>query len=163
MSFAISNSGALQPGVQYTFSFKPSGALSVVYRPSLSDVTAVIDGVGGVDALAVVVQPASFFSIGSDQFNVTFTYNGDGSDTVESMTSDMLDALSSLSTAFQFIAAYQGGSGTPADTSGVSEDIHAAAAAVIPSTGSLWAIALIAIVVLFFFSGGASVVRRALA
>lgn len=163
MQTAIDLATFLTKGQQYTFSLQPSGAVSYVYRPSLADVTAAIDGLPGVDSLAVAVQPANFFSISGDQFNVTFDYSGDGSDTVASIEGAMLDALSDLSTGFTFIAAYVGASGTPADTSGVSETLHAAVKSVVPSTSSLWAIALIGLIVIFFLSGGATVLRRATA
>lgn len=170
MQPAIDLSAFLTKGQQYTFSLQPSGAVSYVYRPSLADVTAAIDGLPGVDSLAVAVQPASFFSISGDQFNVSFDYSGDGSDTVASMQGAMLDALSDLATGFMFIAAYGGGSGTPADTSGISEDLQGAADALkntagslLPSTSAIWAIAILALVVVFFLSGGATVLKRATA
>lgn len=170
MQSSIDVSSFLTKGQQYTFSFLPAGAVSIVYRPSLDDVTAVLQGVAGIDALAVAVQPASFFSVSGDQFNVTFTYAGDGSDTVASMQGSLLDQLNTLATSFSFVAAYGSAAGAPADTSGVTENLQAAADAlknsvgsILPSTGWIWGIAVILVLALFVYSGGATAVRRAVA
>jgi hypothetical protein len=159
---ALDISSFLQQGSQYTFSLTPSGLISNFYRPSSDDVLTALQGVPGLDALAVVVQPASFFSLGADQFNVTFVYSGDGSDTVASMAGQLIDALSGLSTSFSFVSAYGGPAGAPADTSGLTQAANSLSN-VVPSTGSLWAIALIGLIVIFLLSGGAQIVRRAAA
>lgn len=159
MQTAIDLSIFLAKGQQYTFSFEPSGAVAVVYRPSLADVTAALQGLPGIDALAVAVQSASFFSLSGDQFNVTFNYAGDGSDTVASMQGAMLDQLNTLATSFSFLAAYGGSSGTPADQAGIAANLLSAGS-LLPSTGSLWAYVVLALIVLFFMSGGVSVLRR---
>lgn len=170
MQTALDISGFLAQGGLYTFTLTPAGIVSSVYRPSLDDVTAAIQGVPGVDSLAVTVQPANFFSISPDQFNLSFVYHGDGADTVASMAGQLIDALSGLATSFSFVGAYGGPAGAPADTSGISENLQAAAdtvkqsvSSVLPGTGSLWAIAVIGLIVVFLLSGGAQIVRRAAA
>lgn len=143
-------------GQQYTFSFQPSGIVASVYRPSSDSVLSALQFDPLLSQVSVAVQPASFWSVDNDQFNITFIYAGAGDDQVSDMVSSILDDLSNQTTSFNFVSAYTGATGAPADvanTGGI--DINS----IIPSTSGIWAIAIIVLLGVFVVSGGPSVAR----
>lgn len=142
----------MERGTQYTLSFSPSlwtyvsaGAFDVARMDSA------LQAVSGISQ-ASAWSPAKF----SGQVNVTFTYVGDGADAVGNMAGNIIDAFSSFGT-FDYIGASAG-----ASAPGVEKPSLPGLPS-LPGASSLWAIAVIAALGLFVFSGGAAAARRVLA
>jgi len=94
--------------------------------------------------------------LSGNEFDVTFTYNGDGSDTMAYAVQSILDATSGfLGNNLNFLGAYVGDTGV--------EGNQPPPPNILPSSSSLWAIAVIGILVVFVLAGGPSVARRATA
>jgi hypothetical protein len=85
-------------------------------------------------------------------FDVTFTYTGDGSDVVANLFAQIVDRLDTWYGTWNYVAAYHGGTGAATGTK-ITPSIPAL------STSGLWAIAIIAIVLVFVLSGGIGLAR----
>jgi len=146
----------LQPGAVYTFSFSPSAG-SILDSAFSSDLSGLIGPLQYLSNMAnVSVKQASGFSFG---LTVTFTYTGDGSDVVASAVQWILDAWTSsqLFGNYDYIGA-TGGS-APIATGG-SDLLTSGISSLVPgSSSSLWALAVIVLLIVFVFSGGAGVTR----
>jgi len=97
------------------------------------------------------------FGFFADQFDVTFTYTGDGSDTAANIIQPMLDALNGVLASFDFVGITSGDTGVP------TEGTDAGGGAHIPEI-STTTIALVVVgiaLVVFLVSGGPSLVRGA--
>jgi hypothetical protein len=164
MPSTLGQSDFMVRGSQYTFSFTPSGMVAAVYRPSVGDITGAINMDPLISGMSVSDIPASFWSLANDQIDITFTYAGDGTDQVSDMANALMDDLSNLSTNFSFLGAYGGRAGTAPDVTGIDTTLAATkkAAALLPSTTGLVAIAVIVLLGVFVLSGGAGATRGAL-
>lgn len=160
MSNIVDLSTFLSPGTVYTMSFSAS-ILSYISGSAFD--TAAMDGalatISGISQ-AQAWQPNHF----SSQVNVTFTYTGDGSDVVANLYQTIVQALEdSTSGTFDYVGTVinPGGEvpGTQPNALG-SQPIKVPA---LDLSSSLWAIALIGLLVVFVYSGGATATRAALA
>ena len=152
---AIDVSTFLENGRQYTISFAQSGWNPI--RAGAADVTSALQYIPNVSGLSVKLV-GGVFGLFANQYDVSFTYTGDGTDVLAIVLEPMLEALDNLETlaTFDFLGANAGAGGVdpnskPADSPDLS---------FIPSTSALWAIAVIAILVVFFASGGVALLRR---
>jgi hypothetical protein len=152
---AIDVSTFLVNGHQYTLSFSQSGWNPI--RAGVADVTSALQYLPTTKNLTVALK-GGVLGLFANQYDVTFVYTGDGSDVLANLVEPMTQALDQLETlaTFDFLGAAEGGAGvapntTPSDSPKPSW---------VPSTSTLWAIAIIAILVVFVMSGGASVLRR---
>jgi hypothetical protein len=146
---SIGINDVLRTGQVYTLSFKPSFAAELGGAMDLSALTAplqYIDGISGVQ----VITPALF----SGQVDVHFTYSGDGAD-ASAMVQAILNAWDNAISFGSFT--WIGATTTTTGLGTVAPDLSG----LVPSSSSLWALAVIALVAVFVFSGGAGVVRRA--
>lgn len=92
----------------------------------------------------------------SSQVNVTFVYVGDGADVVAGIFQEIADAFESgFGGTFDYVGMEQGTVGAGVETPQLPDLTN-----LLPSTSGLWAVAVIAALGIFLFSGGAGVVRR---
>jgi hypothetical protein len=153
---AIDVSTFLANGQQYTVSFAQSGWNPI--RAGVADVTSALQFIPNVKNLTVALK-GGVFGLFANQYDVTFVYTGDGSDVLANLVEPMTQALDQLETlaSFDFLGASTGAAGvapntTPGDSPGLP--------GLIPSSSSLWAIVIVAVLIVFVMSGGASVLRR---
>jgi hypothetical protein len=155
---AVEISTFLNRGQQYTFSFAQGGLNPI--RKGAADVTEALQYLSGVSQLSVALV-GGVMGLFANQYDVTFTYVGDGSDTVANLVQNMLDALDSTFYTFDFLGANSGGGGvTPNDAAATNTNDLASGFGL--TSSSLWAIAIVALAVVFVMSGGASASRRIL-
>lgn len=153
---AIDVSTFLQPGAQYTFSFQQSGFNPI--RAGVADVTAALQYVAGVSNPSVRLV-GGVLGLFANQYDLTFTYQGDNSTVAADLIQPMLVALDDLETlaSFDFLGASGGASGVAPNTTLASSPLSSLA---LPSTSGMWALAVVVLLLVFLMSGGASVVRR---
>jgi hypothetical protein len=152
----IDPNAALVTGRQYTLSMSVSG-LGILENQSVDSITQQLEQSGQVD-LATAIQTNSSL-LHPLTYDVTFTYSGDGTDAAMDVFQEFTNALNGPISTWNFISV---ASGAAAGT-GTAGELPPGAASLLPGASSLWAIALIAIVAVFFFSGGSSLLRRVMA
>jgi hypothetical protein len=151
----------LMPGKTYTITVTPGGVVSYLEHPDVGALTAALQGLNFMDAPQLAVATPVQVG-GTDYYNVTFTYSGDGSDVVAGLYQEISDAFSGATavTVWNFVGASEGGAGVPQqDQTGKLPSLPS----VIPASGSLWAIVVILLIAAFMFSGGSSFLKRVLA
>lgn len=141
----------LQRGQTYTISLQPSFFTPLDFS-SFDSLTASVQGVNTMNGAYFHAGESGFLS---NQVNCTFTYIGDGSDTVANLYQQIVDAMGSTFGSYSFVGATMDSSGVP-ETGGAKLPS-------LPSSSGLWAIALIALLAVFVLSGGATAIRSALA
>lgn len=142
-------------GAQYTVSFKQTGWNP--FRVGVDTVTSELQGVANMSKIAVKLV-GGVFGLGADQFDVTFTYVGDGGDALGNVVQPMLDAVNTTFYSFDYIGAVGGASGVPTDAPGSpASPLH------LPDNTTLTIIVVILLLVTFLASGGAAATRRAVA
>lgn len=148
----------LTPGQQYTITVTPGGFVSYLEHPDVGSLTAALQGLNYMNAPGLTVSTPAQIG-GTDYYNVTFEYSGDGSDVVAGLYQQIADAFAaatSVST-WNFVGANQGAGGVAQQNqSGSLPSISS----LVPSSGSLWAIVAILVIAAFLFSGGSSALRR---
>lgn len=138
------------PGGQYTMTFEPSGLLSYLEHPDVGALNNSVQSISYIASPVVTLRPVTGVG-GTDYYDLSFTYVGDGSDAFGNIAGDVLAAFDgSTSVSWDFI-----GFGTPQPNQSLNLPL--------PSSSSLWAIALVALLAVFVLSGGASATRAALA
>jgi hypothetical protein len=145
---------SLTMGTQYTLSMSVSGVVGVLANQSVDSITQQLEQSAAVD-LATGIQTNSPL-LHPSTYNVTFTYSGDGTDSAIDVFSEFANALNGFDKTWDFIAIASGA----APGTGGAGTVPPGTLPALPGASSLWAIALIVIVAVFFFSGGASLVRR---
>jgi hypothetical protein len=158
----------LTPGAQYTLSMNESGGIlaALVVPPSALTVQQELVDDCSID-IATSISVQSFQETNGTGYDVTFIYSGDGTDSANDVFQEFANSLSGIITSWNYLGIVVGATGFAAAnsvTTQVSTAASNAAAAInplIPSSSSLWAIAIIAIVAVFVFSGGIGVVRGA--
>lgn len=144
----------LNRGQVYTMSLLEGGIFGDVVGQGIDSATSALQTVSGVSGLKV---SQSFLSIYT--FDITFTYTGDGADTVAAMYQNFADALGHWGYTWDYVTTV---TGTQSGSAGgdATQTIKDAITSVTPSTGSLWAIAVIGLLAVFLLSGGAAATRR---
>lgn len=152
---ALSVQDFLQPGRVYTFSFKSDGW----YRPMLDTVTSELQAVPYISGASVKLV-GGVFGFFADQFDVTFTYTGDGSDAVGSIAGYIMQATSQGLVDLSFVGAVGGDSGVPTEgtSAGGGPGTQTGTTFGISNT-TLFLIVGGLVVVAFLASGGPSVAR----
>lgn len=157
-------------GRQYTFSFLSGVGIAAQIGGVIADaptLTAALQADMGGYISSISVKAASDLAqqfLSDTQLDVTFVYTQAGADTVASISEMMLGSIylsessyaQALTNAPTFIGAYTGSFGTDSTPFGLP-DLS------VPSASSLWAIAILALLGVFVFSGGATATRAALA
>lgn len=146
----------LQVGQTYTFNFMDTGVNPFVGPQDIAaDIT---NGVDYVDNVNV--------NQGVGPYYVQLTYNGDGSDTVDSLASDIVNIVNNNHTlfTFSFVSASAGlanpGTITMSDVKSVAQGAGQAAAEVLPDTTTLIVIVVGIALIAFIMSGGPSIIRE---
>lgn len=150
----------LTPGQQYTITVEPGGVMSYLEHPDLGSLTAALQGLNFMSAPGLTVTTPVQLG-GTDFYNVTFEYSGDGSDVVAGLYQEIADAFAaatSVST-WNFVGANQGAGGVAQQNQSGSLGLPSISS-LVPSSGSLWAIVAILVIAAFLFSGGSSALRR---
>jgi hypothetical protein len=149
-------SAFLQRGAVYTVSFKSTG----LYRPSLDTVVAALQYLPNASNVSVKLV-GGVFGFFADQFDMTFNYTGDGSDTVAGIIQPSLDALNNLGigVGFDFVGASGGSVGVPVEGSTQGGGAGSTLPTIDTTTIVLVVIGLGLII--FLASGGPSLIRRA--
>src|SRR5271157_849573 len=146
---ALDINSFLTPGTQYTMSFSMSTLAYVTNAFDNGPLLAALQGMSGVSSVSV-----NFPTMTKEQVDVTFIYSGDGSDVAANLAGAIIQAFdSATSGSYDYIGTVSGATAPgfkPLDVS-----------ALVRSSSGLWALAVIAIVAVFLFSGGAGLVRRA--
>lgn len=142
----------LKRGQLYTITFKSSGW----YKPLLDTITSELQYIPGIGN-ATATYSGGLLGTGffSDQLDVTFLYTGDGSDVIANIVQNMLDQISGTFAQFDYVGAYTGATGTPTEVDKVTDPIKS-----LTNPTSLWAIAIILIVVVFVASGGIGITKQ---
>lgn len=156
---ALSFTDFMVRGQQYTFSFNQSGWNPV--RLGSAEATGALQYISSISGVTVTLV-GGVLGLFASQYDVNFTYTGDGADVVGNVAQDIMTALESaesLST-FDFLGANTGSVGVTPDTAPASKTSAPGLGAL--GSSSLWAIAAIVIVGAFVLSGGASATRRAI-
>ena len=148
----------LVSGQQYTISFAQNGWNPI--RAGSADVTSALQYIPNVKNLSVHLV-GGVFGLFANQYDVNFTYTGDGADALAVVVEPMLEVLDNLETlaTFDFLGANTGSGGVDPN----SKPADSPKPSWIPSTSALWAIAIVAILVVFLASGGAGILRRVVA
>lgn len=155
-------------GQQYTFSFLSGVGIAAQVGGVIADgptLTAQFQADLSGFMSGITVKVASDLEqqfLSDTQVDVTFIYTQAGADTVSSLSDLLMASLyqgesfySSVLTNYpSFVGAYGGSQGAVKNGLGIPS---------LPSTSSLWAIAVLALLGVFVFSGGASATRAALA
>ena len=136
----------LTNGQTYTMSLT-AGFLSA--GVPVDQVTATLVNSPVVDIAEGIQTNQDFWSLKT--YNVTFTYTGDGTDTVSDVFNEFANALDVGLSSFDFLACTTGT--VPGTGSG------AANPPTLPTTGALWAYVAIGVLLIFVASGGIGVVR----
>jgi hypothetical protein len=144
----LATDAPLTNGKSYTMSMQ-AGVATIV--ASVDQLTTDLENSAAVDLASAIQTNKQFFSVST--YDVTFTYTGDGTDTVADVFNEFASALDGWFASWKFIACVEG---TTPGTGSSTKDPPS-----FPTASSLWAIVVIGLIVLFFFSGGASLVRRA--
>lgn len=141
-------SSFLTPGQQYTITVEPGGLMSYVEHPDVGALTAALQGLNFMDAPSLAVTTPVQIG-GTDYYNVSFTYSGDGSDIVAGLYQEISDAFSAATavSSWGFVGANQGGAGVGQQDQSGSLNLSS----LVPSSGSLWAIVVILIIGVFLF------------
>jgi len=155
----------LTPGSTYTMSIRQGGVLGY-FEPATSgdSLTSTLDNSGLVDLATNITVTQNTLATPYD-FNVTFTYSGDGTDQLSDVFNEFVSALASFGTNWTFVLCVEGTqAGTQAATAGAAisnaaSSLSKTASSLFGSPGSLWAIAVIALIVVFLLSGGPSLIR----
>lgn len=156
---AIDVSQFLQPGQTYTFTFEPVGVLSDLEHPDLGILNSSVQSIANVNGASVSSVAVPKQVGGTDWYNVTFQYGGDGSDVGAVLAQAILDAFNSNTwVSWSFVGANSGGAGMQQQNQGTNPDWHPLPS--LPSSSSLWAIFLIVIIGAFLFYGGGGLVKK---
>lgn len=131
----------LSPGGRYTIT---------VNEPTLAtgtNIDTILGSLQGISTMSHVVLARNGWD-----FDVTFTYTGDGTDVVANLFQQIADRLDSWYGSWSYVGAYRGavGAGT-----GTKTNISIPAF----SSSGLWAIAIIVLLIVFVMSGGAGLAR----
>lgn len=146
---ALDPNAALTPGAQYTLTMEAGAATSV---SSVDAITQELVNSNAVDLATSIQTNKQLLSVLA--YDVTFTYTGDGTDSGLDVFNEFHSVLSGWFSSWTFVAIAQGTTpGTGSATGGL--DLTK-----LVSSSSLWAIAVIALIVVFLLSGGTSVIRR---
>jgi hypothetical protein len=142
-------------GQAYTVSLKSVG----IGRPNIDTINSALQYVAGVSAPSIKLV-GGFYGLFADQFDVTFTYSGDGSDVIANVVGRILDATNSgYFTELEFVGAYTGATGTP--TEGTAAGGGFQQPSLIPDTSTLVLIVLGLGLVVFIASGGPKLIKGA--
>lgn len=153
----------LLKGSRYTFSFVQSAGTWLTYY-SIDDITSRLQVSQGdlLSQVQVSDVKTGTFGLGGDQFDISFVYVGDGSDTVDSVATEISNDVGTWATELSYVGGQVGSTGVVV-ASETSDPLKAAKDSLLPSTGALWAVAVALVVVAFLASGGAGIVRNATA
>jgi len=144
----------LHPGQTYTFRFAPRGFNPFVTGIDITQDLQAIDYLSGVSAQG---------SAGLVDVYVQFAYEGDGTDTVDYVASDIMTAVANAHTLYTL--EFQNATiGTQTQAQGALASLGASAAggaasALTPSTTTLVLIVAGLVLVVFLVSGGPSIAR----
>jgi hypothetical protein len=141
----------LERGKQYTFTFKNY----TVTTENAVDVLSRTQTVSGISQVTVN-RSGGIFGLGGGQFDISFTYTGDGADVVAVVAGNILSAIDSFPYYHDFVSAQEGVSGPPAKEENTPSlpkltDVNTTLVIVVIGIG----------LVVFLFAGGPSLIRRA--
>lgn len=171
MGTLIQSSDFLKRGGLYLFRYNSQRQSD----PLPSDVEAAIGAWEGSSVSQITVTLPS-----SSELDVSFVYNGDGTDTVSSQSSEIMNAIADSDSSLAMTSYASGAMNEvatwPTDTTGGNlqthsggilkslQDMLSSLTAALPSgkdiSSSLWAIAVIGGLLIFFLSGGVTATRR---
>jgi hypothetical protein len=146
----------LQPGQSYTFKFSPTGINPFVTGIDITQDLQTVDYISNVSAQG---------SAGFVDVYVQFTYQGDGTDTVDGVAYDIANAVSANH--FSYSLTFQNGTtGSQTQGQGAVAGLGASApgaaiSAALPSTTTLVLVVIGIALVVFVLSGGPSLIREA--
>lgn len=150
----------LAPGQVYTITVSPGGVVSYLEHPDVGALTAALQGLNFMDAPGLAVTTPVQLG-GTDYYNVTFSYSGDGSDVVAGLYQEIADAFAGATavSVWNFVGANQGAGGVQQQDQSGNVSLPSVSS-LLGSSGSLWAIVAILIIAAFLFSGGSGALRR---
>lgn len=146
----------LAPGQQYTLSVLEGGVLGDIVGQSIDSVSAALNNSSAVDVATGISVSQSVLSIFT--FDITFTYSGDGTDTPQDVFQEFAAALEATGYNWNYVTCTAGMQAGSAGATAV-KTVAGAIQSVTPSSSSLWAVALIALLAIFVFSGGPELMR----
>lgn len=172
MGTLVQPSDFLKRGTLYLFRYNSPRQSD----PLPGDVEAAVSSWEGSSVSQITVTLPS-----SSELDVSFMYNGDGTDTVSSQSSEIMNAIADSDPSLAMISFASGAADQiatwPTDTTGGNlqthptggilqslQDMLDALAKALPTgkdiSSSLWAIAIIGGLLIFFLSGGVTATRR---
>lgn len=155
---AVDLSTLLVNGQTYTLSFEPTGLLSYLEHPDVGSLTASVQALPNVSYATISVSVPGQIG-GTDYYNVSFYYNGDGSDALAVIVQEILDAFSqATAVGWNFVGAQAGGSGVAQQNQSTSGSLGSLQ--LFPSGSSMWALVLLVFVFVFLFYGGGGLVKK---
>lgn len=168
----IDPNAGLAPGQQYTLSMAESGVVGTIVGTNLDKVNADLsagEDSGAIDiAAGAVASQSILYAVTQPPYDVTFTYTGDGTDSPMDVFQEFANVLNGFAFSWEYVicvggtAAGTAAAQTQAQISAVAQTaVNAAKAVTNPSF--LWPIVILAVIALFIFSGGVSVLRHATA
>jgi hypothetical protein len=161
----IDPNAGLTPGAQYTLSMSEGGLVGTVIGTNVdkvnSDLSAGLDS-GAIDIAANAVASQSvLYALSQPPYDITFTYTGDGSDSATDVFNQFASVLAGFAFSWTYVICV---GGTAAGSSAAqTQATLASAASALTSPSFLWPIVILAVIFLFFYSGGASILKHATA
>jgi len=137
---ALNVDTSLNPGGRYTIT---------INEPTLASGTSVQDVLSKLQGSDSMGQVA-LTKVGWN-WDVTFTYEGDGSDTVSDVFQEIATRLDAWYGSWDYVGAYASATG--------AADAHTRLNIPLPSSGWLWALVALVILIVFIASGGIGVAR----
>lgn len=151
----------LVPGQTYTFVFKLGNLITL---PDAAAIQNDLQQYGPSYMGSLGVSQSSGFGLFTNYYNATFTYQGDGSDVISDVGSELASAVqqgSNDSLVFQYANIGVGGASATAELGSAVQSTVQAAAPALPSTTTIVALVIGLGLVVFIMSGGPGIVRGA--
>ncbi len=146
---------------QYTLSMSAGGVFGTVIGTNVDSVNSELsaaESAGTIDiAQGCVASQSALYVLNQPPYDITFTYTGDGTDSASDVFQQFANVLEGFGFSWDYVTCVAGAAaGTSAAMTGAAVNN---AANSLTSPGTLWAIALIALVVVFVMSGGPELAR----
>jgi hypothetical protein len=165
----VGSCAGLTPGQTYTMTLTEGGlgllatAAEQAIGSAASSVQSSLNGCAGVDIASNISVTQTCF--GLSNFQITFQYSGDGTDSATDVFNEFANALESLGTSWSYVGTVTGGptncalGNAQAATVSAAKAVAKTACNIANSPSSLWAIAIIGIIAVFVLSGGVGAAR----
>lgn len=166
----IDPNAGLTPGQQYTLSMQESGIVGTVIGTTLDKVNSDLaagENSGAIDIAANVVASQSvLYVLTQPPYDVTFIYTGDGTDTATDVFNQLANCLNGFAFSWTYVICV---GGTAAGSSaaqtqaqvGKAVDTIGNIASTVSSPSVLWPIVILAVIGIFIYSGGPSILKHA--